>query len=100
MTKPGPRDRRPHRGRGCGVRGRDRVRDGLEARHLAYVVGIAATVGVWPRPPKATVPPYRGRGQPPTRTAYGTQRPMAAHEVVATATGLEDHSVAPRRRGG
>jgi SRSO17 transposase len=62
-------------------------RDGLEARHLPYVVGIAATVGVWPRPPKATVPPYRGRGQPPTRYAYGTQRPMAAHEVVATATG-------------
>ncbi len=62
-------------------------RDGLEARHLAYVVGIAATVGVWTRPPKATVPPYRGRGQPPTRYVYGTQRPMAAKEAVATAEG-------------
>jgi len=62
-------------------------RDGLEARHLAYVVGIAATVGVWIRPPTATVPPYRGRGQPPTRYTYGTQRPMAAKEAVAHATG-------------
>ena len=62
-------------------------RDGLEARHLAYVVGIAATVGVWTRPPKAVVPPYRGRGQPPTRYAYGTQRPVAAQAAVATATG-------------
>jgi SRSO17 transposase len=43
-------------------------RDGLEARHLAYIVGIAGTVGVWTRPPKATVPPYWGRGQPPRAT--------------------------------
>ncbi|HEX7628970.1 MAG TPA: IS701 family transposase [Candidatus Methylomirabilis sp.] len=62
-------------------------RDGLEARGLAYVVGIAATVGVWPRPPKAAVPPYGGRGQPPTRTADGTQRPVSAQAAVATATG-------------
>jgi SRSO17 transposase len=62
-------------------------RDGLEARHLPYVVGIAATVGVWTRPPKAVVPPYGGRGQPPTRTAYGTQRPVSARAAVATATG-------------
>ena len=62
-------------------------RDGLEARHLAYVVGIAATVGVWPRPPKAVVPPYGGRGQPPTRYAYGTQRPVSAQAAVAKATG-------------
>ena len=62
-------------------------RDGLAARHLAYVVGIAATVGVWTRPPKAVVPPYGGRGQPPTRYAYGTQRPVSAQAAVATATG-------------
>ena len=62
-------------------------RDGLEARGLAYVVGIAATVGVWPRPPKAAVPPYGGRGQPPTRYAYGTQRPVSAQAAVAKATG-------------
>lgn len=62
-------------------------RDGLEARHLAYVVGIAATVGVWTRPPKAVVPPYGGRGQPPTRYAYGKQRPVSAQAAVAEATG-------------
>ena len=62
-------------------------RDGLEARQLAYVVGISATVGVWTQPPKATVPPYRGRGQPPTRYAYGTQRPVAAREAAREATG-------------
>ena len=62
-------------------------RDGLEARRLAYVVGISATVGVWTRPPKVSVPPYRGRGQPPTRYAYGTQRPIAAKEAATTATG-------------
>ena len=62
-------------------------RDWLEARGLAYVVGIAATVGVWPRPPKAAVPPYWGRGQPPTRYAYGTQRPVSAQAAVAQATG-------------
>jgi SRSO17 transposase len=61
-------------------------RDGLEARGLAYVVGIAATVGVWPRPPKAVVPPYGGRGQPPTRYAYGKQRPVSA-QAAAEATG-------------
>jgi SRSO17 transposase len=62
-------------------------RDGLEARRLAYVVGIASTVGVWIRPPKATVPPYEGRGAPPTRHAYGTQRPLSAQQAAAQATG-------------
>ena len=62
-------------------------RDGLEARHLAYVVGIASTVGVWTQPPTATVPTYTGRGHPPTRYTYGTQRPMTAKEAVAHTTG-------------
>jgi SRSO17 transposase len=62
-------------------------RDGLEARRLAYVVGISATVGVWTQPPEAAIPPYRGRGQPPTRYAYGTQRPLAAKEAAMQATG-------------
>jgi SRSO17 transposase len=62
-------------------------RDGLEARQLAYVVGISSTVGVWTRPPKAVVPPYGGRGQPPTRYAYGQQRPISAQAAVAKATG-------------
>ena len=74
-------------------------RDGLEARHLAYLVGIAPTVGVWARPPKATVPPYRGRGQPPTRYAYGTQRPLAAKEAVAHATGWKTVRWRPGTKG-
>ena len=62
-------------------------RDGLEARQLAYVVGISGTVGVWTQPPHAAIPPYRGRGQPPTRYAYGAQRPVAAKVAAAQATG-------------
>lgn len=61
-------------------------RDGLEARQLVYVVGIAPTVGVWTRPPKAAIPAYRGRGAPPTRYAYGKQRPVSA-QAAAKATG-------------
>jgi len=64
-----------------------KFRDGLAARHLAYVVGISATVGVWTRPPQATVPPYQGRGQPPTRHQYGMQRPLSAKAAAAQATG-------------
>ena len=77
----------PHRGRRCGYGDATEFRDGLEARHLAYVVGIAATVGVWTKPPKAVVPPYGGRGQPPTRYAYGKQRPVSAQAAVAKANG-------------
>jgi len=62
-------------------------RAGLEGRQLPYVVGISATVGVWTQPPDAAIPPYRGRGQPPTRYAYGTQRPVSAQAAVAKATG-------------
>jgi SRSO17 transposase len=37
-------------------------RDGLEARRLAYVVGISPTLGVWTKPPKAAIPPpHSGR---------------------------------------
>jgi SRSO17 transposase len=62
-------------------------REGLAARRLAYVVRISAPVGVWTRPPQAAVPPDGGRGQPPTRYAYGQQRPISAKEAATTATG-------------
>ncbi len=63
-------------------------RDGLETRRLAYVVGISAQVGVWTRPPKATVPRrHPGRGAPATRYQYGEQRPISAQEAALQAQG-------------
>lgn len=63
-------------------------RDGLEARQLAYVVGISPTLGVWTAPPKATVPPrHPGRGAPATRFDYGKQRPLSAQEAAVKSKG-------------
>jgi SRSO17 transposase len=63
-------------------------RDGLEARHLPYVVGISPTLGVWTAPPKATIPPrHPGRGAPATRYDYGQPRPLSVHEAAVQAKG-------------
>jgi len=62
-------------------------REGLAARQLPYVVGISSTTGVWCKPPQAQVPRYRGRGAPPTRHAYGKQRPTSAQDVAIQAKG-------------
>jgi len=63
-------------------------RDGLETRHLPYIVGISSSLGVWTRPPTATVPPrHWGRGAPATRYDYGKQRPMSVLEAARKAKG-------------
>ena len=63
-------------------------RDGLEARQLAYVVGISPTLGVWTARPQATIPPrHPGRGAPATRFDYGKQRPLSAQEAAVKTKG-------------
>ena len=65
-------------------------RDALESRKLPYVVGIAPQLGVWGKPPKVKIPDYGGRGQPPKRYEYGTQRPSNAREVALKAKGWKN----------
>ena len=60
-------------------------RDELEARQLLYVVGVSSATGVWTKAPQAEIPRYRGRGCPPTRFAYGKQRPISAHDAAVHA---------------
>lgn len=62
-------------------------RDALEARGLGYAVGIAPNVGVWAKPPKIKVPVYSGRGTPPKKWNYGSQRPLSVKEVALKAKG-------------
>ena len=63
-------------------------RDGLETRGLPYIVGISSALGVWTRPPAATVPPrHSGRGAPATRYDYGKQRPISVLEAARKAKG-------------
>lgn len=62
-------------------------RDALQERRLSSVVGISPTVGVWSKPPKVQVPPHSGRGAPPTRYQYGSQRPRSVRDVVLAAKG-------------
>jgi SRSO17 transposase len=63
-------------------------RDGLETRGLPYIVGISSALGIWTRPPTATVPaPHSGRGAPATRYDYGKQRPLSVLEAAQKAKG-------------
>jgi SRSO17 transposase len=62
-------------------------RDELEARQLPYVVGVSSSTGVWRKPPQAEIPRYQGRGGPPTRYAYGKQRPISAQNAAGQAKG-------------
>ena len=62
-------------------------RDELEARQLPYVVGVSSATGVWTKAPQAEIPRYQGRGGPPTRFAYGTQRPISAQDAAVQAKG-------------
>ena len=62
-------------------------RDGLEARGLRYVVGIAPQTGVWAKAPRIEVPEYKGRGAPPKRWNYGDQRPSSVKDVALKARG-------------
>jgi len=59
-------------------------RQGLEARHLPYAVGIPSTVRVWTKPPAAE---SAGRRRRPTIYHYGEQRPCAVREVAEKLVG-------------
>ena len=60
-------------------------REGLQARHLAYALGIASTVKVWTKPPRLRKTP--GRGRRPTVYHYDQQQPWAVREVAQKARG-------------
>lgn len=57
-------------------------REALENRSLRYVTGISGQVGVWAKPPKIAVPQYSGRGQPPSRYSYGSQKPTNVRNLA------------------
>lgn len=57
-------------------------REGLEARHLKYVVDIDATLLVWTRPQTRQVVPYGGRGRHP-KPRYLGPAPQAVATVAA-----------------
>ena len=61
--------------------------DALEDRQLSYVLGISSTLGVWSKPPKLETPKYRGRGAPPKRYQYGSQRPTSVGKLALQAKG-------------
>ena len=60
-------------------------RQGLEARHRPYALGIPSTVRVWTKPPRVQKAP--GRRRRPTVYQYGEQRPGAVQEVAQKARG-------------
>lgn len=59
-------------------------RDELQARELSYVVGIPATLSVWPPGAKPKVPAYKGRGRPPSR-ARAAVSPLSVAELAEQA---------------
>ena len=63
------------------------LRDALEARQLAYAVGISSQWGAWTRPPQIHIPDYRGRGAPARRYQYGKQRPSSVRDVALQSKG-------------
>ena len=63
------------------------LRDALEARQLAYAVGISSQWGAWARPPQIHIPDYRGRGAPARRYQYGKQRPSSVRDVALQSKG-------------
>jgi len=65
-------------------------RDGLQNRTLPYIVGISGQVGVWAKPPKIAIPEYSGRGQPPSRFSYGSQKPTNVREIALKAKGWKN----------
>jgi SRSO17 transposase len=75
-------------------------RDGLETRGLPYIVGISSALGVWTKPPAATVPPpHSGRGAPATRYAYGQAATHLGARGGSEGKRVEDNSLAARHEG-
>jgi SRSO17 transposase len=60
-------------------------REALENRSLRYIVGISGQVGVWAKTPKFSIPHHSGRGQPPSRYSYGSQKPTNVRDLALKA---------------
>jgi SRSO17 transposase len=57
-------------------------RQALEARDLAYAVGISKALAVWPEPPDGAVPNGTGRGRPVKGMRFGDQKPVSVKELA------------------
>ena len=57
-------------------------REALEARALAYAVGISKALAVWPEPPGGVVPNGTGRGRPTKCMRFGGQKPVSVKELA------------------
>ena len=68
-------------------------REELQARQLAYAVGVESGTGVWTRQPRYRRRPDRGRGRPPTRWDYGGRRPRSVGEVARALPATAYHTV-------
>jgi SRSO17 transposase len=68
-------------------------RAGLRERRVAYVVGVESGTGVWTRRPRYRRRPNTGRGRPPTRWDYGSQRPRSVLDVARALPAVAYHAV-------
>jgi SRSO17 transposase len=57
-------------------------REALEARSLAYAVGISKALAVWPEPPDGAVPHGTGRGRPVKCMRFGDKKPVSVKELA------------------
>jgi SRSO17 transposase len=57
-------------------------REALEARQLAYAVGISKALAVWPESPGGAVPNGTGRGRPRKCMRFGGQKPVSVQELA------------------
>jgi SRSO17 transposase len=57
-------------------------RQALEARDLAYAVGISQARAVWPEPPGEAIPAGNGRGRPTKCLRFGDQKPVSVKDLA------------------
>jgi SRSO17 transposase len=57
-------------------------REALEARQLAYAVGISQALAVWPESPGGAVPNGTGRGRSRKCMRFGGQKPVSVKELA------------------
>ena len=57
-------------------------RETLEARQLAYAVGISKALAVWPESPGGAVPNGTGRGRPRKCMRFGGKKPVSVQELA------------------
>ena len=57
-------------------------REALQARQLAYAVGISKALAVWSEPPNGVVPNGTGRGRPTKCMRFGDQKPISVKELA------------------